>query len=65
MIGGLGVGELLLLVFLLVLLFGSRKIPEIARGLGQGIRNFKSGVKNPDQVSGGDDRAGEENHGER
>jgi sec-independent protein translocase protein TatA len=61
-IGGLGVGELLLLAFLLVLLFGSRRIPEIARGLGQGIRNFKSGVKDPDQVSGGNDRSGEENH---
>jgi sec-independent protein translocase protein TatA len=55
MIGGLGVGELLLIVLLLVLLFGARRIPEIARGLGKGIRNFKSSVSDPDRLDDGRD----------
>ena len=45
---GLGVTELLLIFGLLVLVFGARKIPLIARGLGQGIRNFKGELKAPD-----------------
>ncbi len=60
-IGGLGVGELLLIVLLLVLLFGARRIPQIARGLGEGIRNFKSGVKDSDRLQGGE----EEDEGNR
>lgn len=45
---GLGIGELLLIVGLLVLIFGAKKIPLIARGLGQGIRNFKGEIKAPE-----------------
>jgi sec-independent protein translocase protein TatA len=48
-LGGLGAGEIFLIVFGLVLLFGAKKIPELARGVGQGIREFKdasSGIKN-------------------
>jgi sec-independent protein translocase protein TatA len=37
--------ELLVLVAVIVLLFGGKKIPELAKGLGQGIKNFKSAVK--------------------
>lgn len=46
---GLGTGELLLILFAMLLLFGAKKIPELARGMGQGIREFKdasSGIKN-------------------
>jgi sec-independent protein translocase protein TatA len=53
--GGFGVGELLLLFLLLLLLFGAKRIPEIARGLGKGIRNFKSDIKDPDQLADGAD----------
>ncbi len=44
----LGTGEIVLLVLALLLLFGGKKIPELARGLGKGIREFKdasNGVK--------------------
>lgn len=41
----LGFNEILLLSALLVLFFGGRKIPEFARGMGTGIRNFKRGLK--------------------
>ena len=37
----LGGGEIFMIVFLVLLLFGSKKIPELARGLGKGIRYFK------------------------
>lgn len=57
---GLGVGELVLIVGLLVLLFGARKIPLLARGLGEGIRNFKGalapGDDDEDPRDGDDDR---------
>jgi sec-independent protein translocase protein TatA len=56
---GLGVTELLLIVAMLVLIFGARKIPLIARGLGEGIRNFKGEISPPDDDSeSGDDRLG-------
>lgn len=45
---GLGITEILLIAALLVLVFGARKIPLIARGLGQGIRNFKGELKAPE-----------------
>lgn len=42
---GLGVFEIVLIVAAFVLLFGARRIPLIARGLGKGIRNFKGEMK--------------------
>jgi sec-independent protein translocase protein TatA len=44
----LGGWEIMLIMFVVLLLFGAKKIPELARGLGQGLREFKeatSGVK--------------------
>ena len=43
-IGGLGTSEILLIVLALLLLFGGKKLPEMMRGLGQGVRNFKEGM---------------------
>jgi sec-independent protein translocase protein TatA len=39
-----GIGEILLVLALVVLFFGAKRIPEIARGVGEGIRNFKTSV---------------------
>jgi sec-independent protein translocase protein TatA len=44
-IGGLGFGELLLLVLVLLFFFGAKRIPEIAKGIGGGIRSFKAEMK--------------------
>ncbi|MCA9738161.1 MAG: twin-arginine translocase TatA/TatE family subunit [Gemmatimonadota bacterium] len=42
---GLGVWEIILIFGILILVFGARRIPEIGRGLGEGIRNFKGSVR--------------------
>jgi sec-independent protein translocase protein TatA len=49
MFGGIGIPELLLIFGILVLLFGAKKLPEIGRGLGEGIRSFKSSVSGEDE----------------
>lgn len=46
-IGGLGGWEVLLIVCIVMLLFGAKKLPELAKGLGTGIREFKSSVSDP------------------
>jgi sec-independent protein translocase protein TatA len=41
----IGLPELLVILVVAVLLFGGKKIPELAKGLGEGIKNFKNAVK--------------------
>jgi sec-independent protein translocase protein TatA len=45
MLESIGMPELMVILVLAVLLFGSSKIPELAKGLGEGIRNFKESIK--------------------
>ena len=45
MLRQIGLPELLVILVVFVLLFGGRKIPEIAKGLGEGIKNFKNALK--------------------
>lgn len=42
--GSLGFPEILLILLIVVLIFGTSRIPELGRGLGEGIRNFKRAV---------------------
>ncbi len=42
--GALGWGEIVLIALLVLLLFGGKKIPEMMRGLGKGVKSFKDGV---------------------
>lgn len=39
-----GTGEIIIIVFVILLLFGGRKIPELMKGLGKGVRSFKQGM---------------------
>jgi sec-independent protein translocase protein TatA len=43
--GPIGIPELLIILAIIVLIFGASRLPEIGRGIGQGIKNFKSGMK--------------------
>ena len=45
MFESIGLPELLVILVVAVLLFGGNKIPELAKGLGEGIRNFKNAMK--------------------
>jgi sec-independent protein translocase protein TatA len=45
MLRSIGLPELMVILVVAMLLFGGKKIPELAKGLGQGIRNFKDAVK--------------------
>jgi len=42
---GMGMQELLVLLVIVVIIFGANKIPQLGKGLGEGIRNFKSAIK--------------------
>ena len=43
-LGNLGTGEIIIIALVLLLLFGGKKIPELMRGIGKGVRNFKEGM---------------------
>lgn len=45
MFGSLGPTELIIALVIILLLFGAKKVPELARGLGSGVREFKAGTK--------------------
>jgi sec-independent protein translocase protein TatA len=45
MLRSIGLPELLVILVVFVLLFGGKKIPEMAKGLGEGIKNFKNALK--------------------
>lgn len=47
MFGPVSGWELLVILLIVVLLFGSRKIPDLAKGLGEGIRNFRTAMREP------------------
>lgn len=50
MFRNIGLPELLIILMIGVLLFGGKKIPELAKGLGEGIRNFKGSLKGDEDV---------------
>ncbi|MBP3511067.1 MAG: twin-arginine translocase TatA/TatE family subunit [Prevotella sp.] len=41
---GLGFQEILVIAFIVLLLFGGKKLPELMRGMGQGVKSFKDGM---------------------
>lgn len=47
---GIGMQELLFIALLILLLFGGKKIPELMKGLGKGVKSFKDGVNGIDET---------------
>ncbi len=47
---GLGASELLIILAIVVVLFGARRLPEIGSGLGKAIKNFKTGISGKDEI---------------
>ena len=45
MFGSLGVPELLLILLIVIIIFGANKLPQLGRGLGEGMRNFRESIK--------------------
>lgn len=52
----IGTSELLLICALVLLLFGGKKLPEMMKGLGQGVRSFKDGMKEVSKLEDGPSR---------
>lgn len=48
-IGGIGMQEMLLIALIVLLFFGGKKIPELTRGIGKGIRSFKEGMNDAEK----------------
>lgn len=46
----MGIGELLVILVIVLIIFGAGRLPEIGEGLGRGIRNFRKAVKAPDEI---------------
>ena len=49
MFGNLGAGEIILIVLAVLILFGANKIPDLAQGLGKGLKEFKKAVKDVEE----------------
>ncbi len=47
---GLGIGELLIILVIVLVVFGAGKLPDLGEGLGRGIKNFRKAVKTPDEI---------------
>lgn len=56
MFGNLGTGEIILIVLIVLIFFGAKKIPELAQGLGKGLREFRKATRDiQDEVERGAD----------
>ena len=49
--GGIGVWELVIILILVLIIFGGRRMPELGRSLGQGLANFRKAIKGEDSES--------------
>ncbi len=56
-----GFQELLVILLIVIIIFGASKLPQLGKGLGEGIRNFKSGLKSDKDSKDQDDAAGSTN----
>ena len=53
--GSFGAGEIIIIALIVLLLFGGKKIPELMKGIGKGVKSFKDGVKGIEDDINADD----------
>ncbi len=53
-LGNLGAGEIVIIALVVLLLFGGKKIPELMKGLGKGVKSFKDGMNEIEKDINGD-----------
>ena len=58
--GNLGIGEIVIIAFLILLLFGGKKIPELMKGIGKGVKSFKDGVSGIEEELNSDNTASDD-----
>lgn len=56
MLGQFGPWQVVLVIAVVLLLFGGRKIPELMKGLGRGVKEFKDGMKGEEENKSGDNK---------
>ena len=52
LLGQIGTTEILLILAVVLLLFGAKKIPELMKGIGKGVKSFKDGINGKDEETG-------------
>ncbi len=58
LLGGIGTTEVILIVLVILLLFGAKRIPELMKSMGKGVKNFKEGMKEVEKdINATDDSA--------
>ena len=61
LLGNLGTGEIIIIAFAILLVFGGKKIPELMKGIGKGVKSFKDGVKGVEDEINSDDSSKKDN----
>ena len=56
MFGSLGMPELLVILVIVIVIFGASRLPQLGKGLGEGIQNFKSGLRGADEKKPTDEK---------
>jgi sec-independent protein translocase protein TatA len=59
MIGGIGIWELLIILFIILIIFGAGKLPEIGAGIGKGIGNFRKAMSDGKAINVTPDKPGQ------
>lgn len=54
---GIGMQEILIIALIVLLLFGGKKIPELMKGLGKGVKSFKEGMNEVNDITKDDDKS--------
>jgi sec-independent protein translocase protein TatA len=49
--GRVGLPELLVILFIVIIIFGANRLPQLGRGIGSAIKNFKEGIKSEDETA--------------